>query len=205
MNLDKKIYEVKKLIAQLDTPKEGKNLHMKYNHYTPEQITGIITYAFEKVGGNLVSHFQLLQDDYGLYGQLEVKDLEDGESRVFIHRTGLPNENKGMNVAQCYGAVSTYSHRYLLQHTFGIVDNSLDFDNDDPFKHEKNNTQNQKPQTNGTPVIDKNQIKEFYQLASSKNITPDRINKLLGQYGIKTVESIPSVKYSEILSRIKAV
>lgn len=127
----KKLQEARNTIKSLDAKKLGFNSYSKYDYFTPEQISSMVS----KVNNDLklFHKFDLVRGEYGLMARLEVFDLESDDSVQFQIATEIP-EIKATNVAQQLGGCVTYSERYLLQVAYDIKDNNLDFDSKEPKK-----------------------------------------------------------------------
>ena len=147
----------------------------------------------------------MLEDSFGLYGLLTITNIDNPSEKIeIIHRTGISAENKMMNKTQQYGSVSTYSHRYLLQHTFGIVDNELDPDNE---KFYDKNNQNPSPSqnnnnNNGNGYITEAQVKLFWGRASQHGYSKDEIQTALNARNLKSVNEILKSDFNDWLDRM---
>ena len=105
--------------------KEGKNTYSNYDYFTPSQIEFLVATACGN--NNLLTTFDLCRNDLGVYGKLNIYDLESGKMLSTEMASAIP-EIKATNVAQQLGGCSTYTERYMKQSMFGITDNQLDFD-----------------------------------------------------------------------------
>lgn len=222
MDTNKNVYQrlalVKELIVSMELTKEGKNsainrktqdkngrtISVAYSYFTLESLVPIVTSICTQNG--LLTNFLLLEDSFGLYGLLTITNIDNPMEKIeIIHRTGISSENKMMNKTQQYGSVSTYSHRYLLQHTFGIVDNELEPDNEKFYQNSNtpSNGNSNKPQTESNKTVTEAQIKRLFAIASKNDISNDRVKKLLSLYGIESTKDIPISKYDEIIDRLE--
>ena len=105
--------------------KEGKNTYSNYEYFTPSQIEFLVATACHN--NKLLTSFDLIRNELGVYGRLTVYDLESGEKLTTEMATAIP-EIKATNIAQQLGGCVTYTERYLKMSLFGITDNQLDFD-----------------------------------------------------------------------------
>lgn len=124
-----KIFEARKIIKASKMKKEGKNSYSNYSYFTPEQVEQLVWLACEKV--NLMTFFQLKRENENYIGELLVIDLDSEDNMIFTMPTAIP-DIKAANVAQQLGGCVTYTERYLKMSVFGIVENSLDFDSQEP-------------------------------------------------------------------------
>ena len=105
--------------------KEGKNTFSNYEYFTPSQIEFLVATACHN--NKLLTSFDLIRNDLGVYGRLTIYDLESGEKLTTEMASAIP-EIKATNIAQQLGGCVTYTERYLKMSLFGITDNQLDFD-----------------------------------------------------------------------------
>jgi hypothetical protein len=108
--------------------KDGRNEYSKYDYFTPETVEKIVSEVCAK--NKLLTVCNFLADQYGLYQELRLIDLEDTEEMVFILRTAM-GEMKATNATQQMGGTDTYSERYLKMKVFQIKDNNVDPDSKD--------------------------------------------------------------------------
>ena len=120
-----KLAAAKAEIKATKLKKEGKNTFSNYEYFTPSQIEFLVATACHNNG--LLTTFDLIRDDLGVYGRLTIYDLESGEKLTTEMASAIP-EIKATNIAQQLGGCVTYTERYLKMSLFGITDNQLDFD-----------------------------------------------------------------------------
>jgi len=129
-----KIEAARKTIRAQKLKKDGTNDYSKYNYFSPEMVEKLVTDACTEHGLTFI--FNLKADEFGLFGELTVYDLEKENnfptavSLTTVMRTTMPSI-KATNEAQQMGGCMTYTRRYMLMSFFGIMDNSLDFDSQD--------------------------------------------------------------------------
>ncbi|NCA80362.1 MAG: hypothetical protein EOM76_09315 [Sphingobacteriia bacterium] len=121
----KKLAAAKAEIKATKLKKEGKNTFSNYEYFTPSQIEFLVATACHN--NKLLTSFDLIRNDLGVYGRLTIYDLESGEKMTAEMASAIP-EIKATNVAQQLGGCMTYTERYLKTSAFGITDNRLDFD-----------------------------------------------------------------------------
>lgn len=120
-----KLASAKTEIKATKLKKEGKNTYSNYEYFTPSQIEFLVASACHN--NKLLTSFDLIRNELGVYGRLTVYDLESGEKLTAEMATAIP-EIKATNIAQQLGGCVTYTERYLKMSLFGITDNQLDFD-----------------------------------------------------------------------------
>jgi hypothetical protein len=108
--------------------KDGRNEYSKYDYFTPETVEKIVSEVCNK--NKLLTICNFLADQYGLYQQLELIDLESKEHLIFTLRTAQ-GEMKATNATQQMGGTDTYSERYIKMKVFQIKDNNVDPDSKD--------------------------------------------------------------------------
>ena len=120
-----KLAAAKAEIKATKLKKEGKNTFSNYDYFTPSQIEFLVATACHN--NKLLTSFDLIRNDLGVYGRLTIYDLESGEKLTTEMASAIP-EIKATNIAQQLGGCVTYTERYLKMSLFGITDNQLDFD-----------------------------------------------------------------------------
>ena len=120
-----KLAAAKAEIKATKLKKEGKNTYSNYGYFTPSQIEFLVATACHN--NKLLTSFDLIRNDLGVYGRLTIYDLESGEKLTAEMASAIP-EIKATNIAQQLGGCVTYTERYLKMSLFGITDNQLDFD-----------------------------------------------------------------------------
>lgn len=108
--------------------KDGRNEYSKYDYFTPETVEKIVSEVCAK--NKLLTICNFLADQFGLYQELRLIDLEDTGEMVFTLRTAM-GEMKATNATQQMGGTDTYSERYLKMKVFQIKDNNVDPDSKD--------------------------------------------------------------------------
>ena len=120
-----KLASAKAEIKATKLKKEGRNTYSNYDYFTPSQIEFLVATACHN--NKLLTSFDLIRNDLGVYGRLTIYDLESGEKLTTEMASAIP-EIKATNIAQQLGGCATYTERYLKMSLFGITDNQLDFD-----------------------------------------------------------------------------
>lgn len=120
-----KLASAKAEIKATKLKKEGKNTFSNYEYFTPSQVELLVATACHN--NKLLTSFDLIRNELGVYGRLTVYDLESGEKLTTEMASAIP-EIKATNIAQQLGGCVTYTERYLKMSLFGITDNQLDFE-----------------------------------------------------------------------------
>ena len=149
-----KLAAAKAEIKATKLKKEGKNTFSNYEYFTPSQIEFLVATACHN--NKLLTSFDLIRNDLGVYGRLTIYDLESGEKLTTEMASAIP-EIKATNIAQQLGGCVTYTERYLKMSLFGITDNQLDFDTTENTKKQAEPKQSTKV-TEQPKVIDTTKI-----------------------------------------------
>ena len=140
-----KITKAKESIKNTKMQKKGNNSFSNYKYFTPDQVEKLVNDASSE--NSLLTKFDLVRNDLGIYGQLTIFDIESGNKLEYVMASDIPSI-KATNIAQQLGGAVTYTERYIKMSAFGITENDLDFDTDkkqEPKKPElKQNTENWK-------------------------------------------------------------
>lgn len=129
-----KLNTARELVRSGGYKKDGTNTYSKYDYYTPEMVENIVADVTKKTGTICICN--LMADQFGLYQQLELIDMESKEKLTFQLRTEK-GELKATNATQQLGGTDTYSERYIKMKVFQIKDNNLDFDSKDHTEAKK--------------------------------------------------------------------
>lgn len=125
VKLIEKIADAKTEIKLTKVKKQGKNKLSNYEYFTPTQVEFLVAQACQNQ--RILTKFDLVRDQLGIFGRLTIFDLDSDESMVYDMASAIP-EIKATNVTQQVGGCATFTERYLKMSAFGITDNNLDFD-----------------------------------------------------------------------------
>lgn len=131
MKIQQKLLKARNFIRETKISKSGKNTFSNYDYFTPEQVSSLVNKACSEF--NLLPLFSLKSDEFGLYGEVVLQDIESDQTIITQMRTDVPSI-KATNITQQYGGCETYTKRYMLMSLFDIADNKLDFDSDENQK-----------------------------------------------------------------------
>ena len=190
----KKLAAAKAEIKSTKLKKEGKNTYSNYEYFTPSQIEFLVATACHN--NNLLTSFDLIRNDLGVYGRLTIYDLESGEKLTTEMASAIP-EIKATNIAQQLGGCVTYTERYLKMSLFGITDNQLDFDTTENTKKQNE----PKPATKApeqAKVIDTRKI-VFDYLANNA----EALSYYKKQHLFTTIDELTDGQIKEIYEHLK--
>ncbi len=133
---------------ELKAPKSKFNKFGNFHYRSCEDILGAVKPLLHKYGATLV-----VSDEVQQVGPLVVITAKaifteaDGKQTVITAHAGVDIDKKGMDVAQTFGASSSYARKYALNGLF-LIDDTQDPDTD-AFQEQQNVTaQNQSRQQN---------------------------------------------------------
>ena len=192
----KKLAAAKAEIKATKLKKEGKNTFSNYEYFTPSQIEFLVANACGN--NNLLTTFDLCRNELGVYGKLNLYDLETGEMLSTEMASAIP-EIKATNVAQQLGGCSTYTERYMKQSMFGITDNQLDFDTTENTKKQNETATKTQPKAPEQPkVIDTAKI-VFDYLANNA----EALSYYKKQHLFTTMDELTDGQIKEIYEHLK--
>ena len=189
-----KLASAKAEIKATKLKKEGKNTYSNYEYFTPSQIEFLVASACHN--NKLLTSFDLIRNELGVYGRLTVYDLESGEKLTAEMATAIP-EIKATNIAQQLGGCVTYTERYLKMSLFGITDNQLDFDTTENAKKQAE-TKPTKKAPEQPKVIDTKKV-IFDYLANNA----EALSYYKKQYLFTTIDELTDGQIKEIYQHLK--
>lgn len=191
-----KLASAKAEIKATKLKKEGRNTYSNYEYFTPSQIEFLVANACH--ANKLLTSFDLIRNDLGVYGRLTVYDLESGKSLSTEMASEIP-EIKATNMAQRLGGCVTYTERYLKMSLFGITDNQLDFDTTENTKKQNETVKKVVPKAPEQPkVIDTMKI-VFDCLANNA----EALSFYKKKYLFTTMDELTDGKIKEIYEHLK--
>ena len=189
-----KLASAKAEIKATKLKKEGKNTYSNYEYFTPSQIEFLVASACHN--NKLLTSFDLIRNELGVYGRLTVYDLESGEKLTAEMATAIP-EIKATNIAQQLGGCVTYTERYLKMSLFGITDNQLDFDTTENAKKQAE-TKPTKKAPEQPKVIDTKKV-IFDYLANNA----EALSYYKKKYLFTTIDELTDGQIKEIYQHLK--
>jgi len=188
-----KLAAAKAEIKATKLKKEGKNTYSNYEYFTPSQIEFLVASACHN--NKLLTSFDLIRNELGVYGRLTVYDLESGEKLTAEMASAIP-EIKATNIAQQLGGCVTYTERYLKMSLFGITDNQLDFDTTENTKKQQTEKATKAPEQ--PKVIDTKKV-VFDYLANNA----EALSYYKNQYLFTTMDELTDGQIIEICEHLK--
>jgi hypothetical protein len=122
---------MKELIAiqnELKAPKNQYNSFGKYKYRSCEDILEALKPLLLKYECTLIIEDEVKEVAGIAFIESTVSIQKDMEGRAVTAQAGIDINRKGMDVAQCFGASSSYSRKYALNGLFLIDDSALDPD-----------------------------------------------------------------------------
>ncbi|USE82064.1 ERF family protein [Acinetobacter tibetensis] len=133
---------------ELKAPKSKRNTFGNYNYRNCEDILEAVKPLLQKYNASLV-----ITDEVQEVGPVVVvtakvifTDTNGKETTVQAH-AGVEISKKGMDVAQTFGASSSYARKYALNGLF-LIDDTKDYDSDEYHNQVNNDARNNSQQNN---------------------------------------------------------
>lgn len=116
---------------ELKAPKSKKNTFGNYNYRNCEDILEAVKPLLQKYGASLVitDEVQEVGGVVVVTAKVIFTDATGKETTVKAH-AGVEISKKGMDVAQTFGASSSYARKYALNGLF-LIDDTKDYDSDE--------------------------------------------------------------------------
>jgi len=125
MNIYEKLDKARELVRETKHTKDGDGGMFKY--FTPETVEKIVADVCKET--KLLPLCNLKRNEYGLYQELTLMDLEDEtKMNIRFELATVKGDLRNTNDTQNMGSTDTYSERYIKMKVFQIKDNNLDFD-----------------------------------------------------------------------------
>lgn len=193
MTIYQKLEQARKLIKESQVRKDARNEYSKFDYFTPEYIEGLVAHTCAEV--KLLPLCSLRADEWGLFQELTLVDLEDEEKGLRFEMRTVQNEGMtATSPAQQMGATDTYSERYIKMKVFGIKENSLDPD-----------ANSGKPEK-AKPAVDPVLVKKHKIVTLLKDIgveyTADTIKDIVKD---KTKLALTPKNYDTIIERLEVI
>ena len=121
-NLTKKLVKIQ---GSLKAPKNQRNNFGNYNYRSCEDILEAVKPLLIKEGLLLTISDSIAPEPLFVNA---VAEITDGKDKITVRaQAGINLNRKGMDVAQCYGASSSYARKYALNGLF-LIDDTKDAD-----------------------------------------------------------------------------
>ena len=126
-----------KIQSELKAPKNQLNKFGGYNYRSCEDILEAVKPLLTKYGCTLTIHDEIKEVCGIIYVEATASIQKDDEGRSVTAQAGINPDRKGMDIAQSFGASSSYARKYALNGLF-LIDDTKDAD--------ATNTHDSKPQ-----------------------------------------------------------
>ena len=169
---------------ELKAPKDKVNTFGKYKYRSCESILEAVKPLLHKYGCKLT-----LSDDSkemcGIPVVIAIATFTDskGNQTVVKAEAGVEINKKGMDVAQTFGASSSYARKYALNGLF-LIDDTKDADSDE-FHNQYQAQQNQQPRQQQAYQQPRQQVQQSQKLALSDAQVASAIAKIKAGGGTK--------------------
>ena len=120
--------ELIKIQSELKAPKSQFNAFGKYKYRNCEDILEALKPLLLKYECTLTIHDEVKEVSDIVFIESTASLHKDNESIFVTAQAGIDPNRKGMDVAQCFGASSSYARKYALNGLFLIDDSALDPD-----------------------------------------------------------------------------
>ncbi|ENV33154.1 hypothetical protein F960_02876 [Acinetobacter gerneri DSM 14967 = CIP 107464 = MTCC 9824] len=160
---------LQKVQLELKAPKSKKNTFGNYMYRNCEDILEAVKPLLQKHNATLI-----VTDDVQEVGSVVIVSAKavftdaNGKETIVTAHAGVDIHKKGMDVAQTFGASSSYARKYALNGLF-LIDDTKDYDSDE-YQHQINNSNksSNSKQTNPQPLTNsnKNQVQTQQKTAT---------------------------------------
>jgi hypothetical protein len=119
--------ELIQIQSELKAPKSQFNSFGKYNYRSCEDILEAVKPLLLKYGCTLTIRDEVKEIAGIPFIESTASIQKDDESRSVTAQAGIDPNRKGMDIAQCFGASSSYARKYCLNGLF-LIDDTKDPD-----------------------------------------------------------------------------
>lgn len=119
--------ELIQIQSELKAPKSQFNAFGKYNYRSCEDILEAVKPLLLKYGCTLTIRDEVKEIAGIPFIESTASIQNDSESRSVTAQAGIDPNRKGMDIAQCFGASSSYARKYCLNGLF-LIDDTKDPD-----------------------------------------------------------------------------
>lgn len=175
-NLNKSLIKVQ---SELKAPKGQRNKFGNYNYRSAEDILEAVK-PLLAANGMTMQISDSVAEVAGIPYIESMVVVSDGETdRVVTAQAGIDPNRKGMDIAQCFGASSSYARKYALNGMF-LIDDTKDPDaTNDHGKGPAQSAPSSAPAL--LPLTDEIKAKMISAVADGKR---DAVENALGKYNI---------------------
>jgi hypothetical protein len=116
-----------KIQSELKAPKNQLNKFGGYNFRSCEDILEAVKPLLLKYGCTLTIHDEIKEAGNIIYVESTASIQKEDEGRTVTAQAGINPDRKGMDIAQSFGASSSYARKYALNGLF-LIDDTKDPD-----------------------------------------------------------------------------
>lgn len=175
--------------TELKAPKSKYNSFGKYNYRSCEDILEAVKPLLSKYEASLTIRDEMIAVGERIYvkaiATFRSKD-GDAEATAFARE---PESKKGMDESQITGTASSYARKYALNGLF-LIDDTKDADTDEYTAQ---------TQDISGKIISQQKANALQILLMEKNVNAE---KLLEQYGVKSVKDLNEKQHADIIRRL---
>jgi len=177
-NLTKALIKVQ---SELKAPKNQRNKFGNYNYRSAEDILEAVKPLLSS-NGLTMQISDSVNEVAGIPYIESMVIVSDGENdRVVTAQAGIDPNRKGMDIAQCFGASSSYARKYALNGMFLIDDTK---DPDATNDHGRTSAPAQASATSTPKLLDLTDDIKEKMIAAVKDGKKDAVENALGKYKI---------------------
>lgn len=181
---------LKKIQQELKAPKDRFNSFGKYNYRSCEDILEKVKPLLAKYNCLLLLNDQLQEVCGRVYICATATFVDSDGETASVSACAQDGERKGMDIAQCTGASSSYARKYALNGLF-LLDDNKDPDTDEWQRQQQNTQKQPKPKAAEQPKLAPIQNKSY------KDMTAEEVYKVIDA-------AAKSQDITDIMNAIKA-
>lgn len=166
-----------KVQSELKAPKGQYNSFGKYSYRSAEDILESVKPLLAKHGLSMTIS-DMIHEVCGIpFVESQVSVFDGTDSFSVTAQAGIDPNRKGMDIAQCFGASSSYARKYALNGMF-LIDDTKDADATNTHGASSNRTQSA-PKTSDTFQ----KALDYIKAAKGKTAKETAYKQVIGKYG----------------------
>lgn len=187
--------KLNKVQTELKAPKGQFNKFGNYKYRSCEDILEGLKSLLKEVGAIVLlsDSVEFVEGRYYVKARAQFVDTDTAEKIEVSAMAREDDSKKGMDSSQITGSTSSYARKYALNGLFCIDDTK---DSDATNDNAQGTTQAQK--SSNDYVINQNQLKRLYAIASSKGINSETVKRqVLSKFG-KEPKDLNKAEYDRV-------
>ncbi|RZG71841.1 MULTISPECIES: ERF family protein [unclassified Acinetobacter] len=174
------INALQQIQAELKAPKSKTNTFGKYNYRNCEDILEAVKPLLQKYDASLIitDEVQEVAGVVVVTAKVIFTDASGKETVVKAH-AGVEINKKGMDVAQTFGASSSYARKYALNGLF-LIDDTKDYDSDEYHNQVNHAAQSNNTKSNSRQAQQSNSNQNSQSNGQQQRPLAQRYNDALG-------------------------